>query len=201
MTNRSCAARWPTGPFGRRKSGPGSFVTYRPRLTRRSFAGGRRKTRSNDGPRRLPPPFGCACLRHSPPLSPSVSTPRAVRSSHTPPASSWRARLCTQAQRDAEERSVAKAKYEQERAAWEAAEKVRVAAEATDALQQALLTQDAPTLRAALNAYGPVRAQPGPCAVPATPPLLCQRGCQVLTGAYVACRRFSKKPAEAPSPI
>mmetsp|Transcript_36057 Transcript_36057/g.94973 ORF Transcript_36057/g.94973 Transcript_36057/m.94973 type:complete len:274 (-) Transcript_36057:1778-2599(-) len=60
------------------------------------------------------------------------------------------------AMRHAEEADAAQVKYEQERAAWEAAERVRLTAEATDQLQEALLTQDAPTLRAAISAYGPI---------------------------------------------
>ncbi len=63
--------------------------------------------------------------------------------------------------RQAEEDAAAQAKYEQEKAAWEAAEKIRLTAEATDQLQEALLTQDPPTLRAAISAYGPILEEAG----------------------------------------
>ena len=76
------------------------------------------------------------------------------------------AAMAERARQDELERAAALAKYEQERAAWEAAERVRVTAEATDAIQNAVNTQDAPTLRAALNAYGSILEEaPDPAAV------------------------------------
>ena len=56
------------------------------------------------------------------------------------------------ARRAAEEAERA-ARYEAERAAWEIAEAARQAAEATDAIQQALVTQDATIVRGALARY------------------------------------------------
>jgi hypothetical protein len=52
-------------------------------------------------------------------------------------------------------------RYEQEKAAWEAAEKIRQTATATDQLQVALMTRDAPTLRAAISTYGPILEDAG----------------------------------------